>query len=260
MQSFEILSDIHLEFYNVNEIPYLKRNTNMDKILLLAGDIGNPTIAFENYWLFLADCSTKYKMVFIIKGNHEYYYSSIDKTNEYIICLKNTLPNNIIFMDKTRFDINEYITILGCTLWSNIQETQKKIIKNTLNDFVKISDWTIERAIDEHRKDVNWLKKELSNIDERRKVIILTHHAPLLDGTSNPKYDNSPIKSAFASDLRYMMQHPITYWCFGHTHYCSEQKINDVRVISWQKGYPDEKYKETGFKKKTEKIFIINNV
>jgi len=45
-----------------------------------------------------------------------------------------------------------------------------------------------------------------------------------------------------------MMNKPIVCWCFGHTHYSSDQIINGVRLVSNQLGYLMVNEKETGFR------------
>lgn len=63
------ISDIHLELSEVSL--NFNLDSNCENYLALCGDIGSP---FErNYENFLLEQSKKFKKVFIILGNHEYY-------------------------------------------------------------------------------------------------------------------------------------------------------------------------------------------
>jgi hypothetical protein len=68
MVKFQYISNLHLDLYPLGLF-------DIDAIapyLLLAGDIGNPYQ--KKYELFLENISKKFEKIFIISGNHEYYY------------------------------------------------------------------------------------------------------------------------------------------------------------------------------------------
>lgn len=58
------------------------------------------------------------------------------------------------------------------------------------------------------------------------QVVVMTHHAPSVHGTSHPMHDGSSIAAAFVTDLD---QDPVLTckavraWVSGHTHYCTRQ-------------------------------------
>ena len=51
--------------------------------------------------------------------------------------------------------------------------------------------------------------------------------------------------TGFSTDLTHMMRDPrlvaIHTWCFGHTHYNSDQRVHGVRLVSNQCGYAGER-------------------
>jgi len=67
-----LLSDIHLEFLGTLES--LPPIPNDAPYLFLVGDIGYP--ASENYQKFLLAQSERFKGVFVVAGNHEFYTST----------------------------------------------------------------------------------------------------------------------------------------------------------------------------------------
>jgi hypothetical protein len=84
-------------------------------------------------------------------------------------------------------------------------------------------------------------------------AVVLSHHAPSFRGTSHPKYGigESPISSAFASDLHHLMRKyskVLKVWAHGHTHYNSDRMLENVRVVSNQRGYPRPYVEATDYK------------
>jgi len=49
-----------------------------------------------------------------------------------------------IFLDKTRYDLSDTVTILGCTFWSNLDPTAETKIAMSINEFYIVKDWSIE--------------------------------------------------------------------------------------------------------------------
>ncbi len=251
---FQLVSDVHTEFYKVNStdfpeiIPYAE-------VLVLAGDIGNLSHGLRQYIRFINENSKKFKLVIIVMGNHESYNSSIEYAKNQI---QKYISTNVFLLDKDRYDIDDNVTVLGCTLWSKILDHQKPFVKNQLGDFMRIEGLNIYKYNELHETDVNWLTSEIEKIkssEPTRKILVVTHHAPLVTGTSAPQFDNSKISSAFSSDLISLMNSPVNIWVFGHTHYSSKQVLdNGINVISNQMGYPGET--NTGYK--NDYVFEIN--
>jgi hypothetical protein len=74
--------------------------------------------------------------------------------------------------------------------------------------------------------ELNWLETELKKSkDNNEMVIVLTRkiinliidHTPILNKTSEPKYKDSDINSAFSTDLEYLIEKydNIKAWCCG---------------------------------------------
>lgn len=231
---FHLLSDLHLEFHNFELI----KPDNTD-ILILTGDIGSPLNL--DYINFINKSAELYKLVFIIKGNHECYDLTIHDTSEKIrnICNK---YNNVIYLDNQTFDINNNIRILGTTLWSNIKDNEKINIATSIADFKRILDWSIEKHNYNHIQSITYIKYEIEKAKkENKRLIIISHHAPYLINTSHNEHRGSMLTSAFATDLSKLISSPIVAWCYGHTHYSNRQKVNGVLLLSNQKGYNYEK-------------------
>mmetsp|Transcript_47778 Transcript_47778/g.138104 ORF Transcript_47778/g.138104 Transcript_47778/m.138104 type:complete len:363 (-) Transcript_47778:358-1446(-) len=98
-----------------------------------------------------------------------------------------------------------------------------------------------------HRQAVEFIEREAREATSNEmNLLVLTHHTPSFEGTSDPRHGADPfgLSSAFSSDLHYVLQDPamsaIRVWCFGHTHYNSDQMKHGVRLLSNQHGYVEQ--------------------
>ncbi|KAK1225218.1 hypothetical protein PQX77_011898 [Marasmius sp. AFHP31] len=155
-----------------------------------------------------------------------------------------------IFLNRTRYDLpdpNLNLTILGCTLWSSLNQDDLDILSWSLTDFKRISSFTPATYAELHKQDLSFLKEEIRHIrthEPERRILVLTHHAPTVEGTSDPKFHSNgsedPMKSAFATEFSEdpnVWGKPVVMWAFGHTHWNCDFVRNDVRVYSNQRGY-----------------------
>lgn len=158
-----------------------------------------------------------------------------------------------ILLDRTRYDLTDNVTVLGCTLWSALSPTTLESVSRDLADFRLVHDWTAEDYTAAHAQDLQWIVNECATIKAReahRRVIVLTHHAPTRYGTSAPNHVNSPVTHmVVATDLvtHPVWAPPITLWAFGQTHYNSDQMRNGIRVVSNQRGYEGMDASSSGF-------------
>ncbi len=119
-----------------------------------------------------------------------------------------------------------------------------------MNDFRRIENWTVDRHILEHTSDVDWLQKQINLIRNEdstssHQIIVITHHAPSVQESCRPSDIESPLRSAFGTDLLGANGIPllldVQWWIFGHTHYCTEFSKGNVKLISNQRGYVIDK-------------------
>eukprot|EP00947_MAST-08B_sp_MAST-8B-sp1_P003118 g3118.t1 len=178
-------------------------------------------------------------------------------------------------------DING-VLILGTTLWSavpgarNRDAPARRSVEGFLNDYQLIytaAESAVagigscsgardgggggggggRRRIDAEVSSNRWFRSEVAWIRESieagrgrhgyETVVVLTHHAPSLEGTSDPVHGRPPPHGhnlqghGFASDLDFLFGQDIRVWAFGHTHYNCDFVRNGTRVVSNQKGY-----------------------
>ncbi|KGO68290.1 hypothetical protein PITC_066570 [Penicillium italicum] len=244
--SIQVLSDLHLEInqqYTLFDVPVVS------KYLLLAGDIGR-LADYDQYLLFIQRQTEKFELVFLILGNHEFYGGSFESSLETARRLEQepSLNGRLILLHQRRYDIpDSHVTIMGCTLWSDIPKNSRDIVQYKIQDFQKIKDWTIDDHMAAHKSDLDWLRKEVRSIQDshknpptkhsKRSILVATHHAPAMHRTSSPQHAQNAWSSAFATDLLSQPWNNVNTWVFGHTHYSTEFKERGIRVVSNQRGY-----------------------
>ncbi|KAG8855359.1 hypothetical protein FRB91_002334 [Serendipita sp. 411] len=247
----QILSDIHLEMERGDAPLYEYDLPATAPNLALLGDIGwtrEPRL-FE--WLDIQ--RRRFEITFFLSGNHEPYFSSLaesdNRLKEYASkCEQESLENGtgrFVYLDRTRYDVSPGLTILGCTLWAKLDPNELDILSFSVTDFKRIESFGPNEFSSAHAADVAWLRESINRIrqsEPSRRVIVFTHHAPTVDGVSDPKYIGGLTSSAFVtefSDDEIIWSKPVIAWAFGHTHWSCDFERNAVRVYSNQRGYKE---------------------
>ncbi|KZW00679.1 Ser/Thr protein phosphatase superfamily protein [Exidia glandulosa HHB12029] len=242
----QLLSDIHLEMERGDQDLYHFDFPAEGEALALLGDIGltHDDRLFD--WLRVQ--LGRFKPVFYVSGNHEPYRSSLSTSRQRLLDFEAECnaeaagDKRFILLDRTRYDVSPTLSILGCTLWSRIEPEDLDILQWALTDFKRIEGFDPSAFQSCHEKDLAWLEESITKIaadEPERKVVVMTHHAPTLQGTSDPKYIGGPTNSAFATELvgGPCWRNNVKVWMFGHTHWNLDEVRDGVRVVSNQRGY-----------------------
>lgn len=162
-------------------------------------------------------------------GNHESYYSSYAASKQVFLTLQaeteQQANGKFILLDRKRYDISPTISVLGCTLFSNVTATQKDFVSFELNNFCHIEGWIVEEHVQKHESDIRWLNVEIQKLMEEadRKIIIMSHYIPTDDARAiDPRRNSSTISSGFLTDLSYKIcfsSERVAVWAFGHSHF-----------------------------------------
>jgi len=258
-ETFQYISDIHINQNNIvgdNIQTYIEPSADN---LLIAGDIGNPFL--NNYSEILKWCSDHFKNTYIIPGNHEYYCMiSIHKVNLTIQNICEELEN-VYFLNNSAKYLND-ICIIGTILWSDINLTYTNEIKSKVTNFKKIksNDILITPSFvkNEYNSNLKWLESEIetaSQMDNIKKIIILTHYPPLMNFRKH-KNNYDKLKTAYCNNLNRMVKNlneKVCLWVCGHTHYNTYVKYKNILVVSNCVGY----IKNNIFNHKTNAIYVV---
>jgi predicted phosphodiesterase len=231
-----ILSDLHLEFG-----PWTPPAAEAD-VVILAGDIHAGKKGCQ--WIRRRFSSVP---VIYVLGNHEFYRNSLP-------ALTGTLEREneggpIHLLENKAVELNGF-SFLGCTLWTDFRLTTNtdmamRVAEDVMNDYILVQfspEGRRLRARDTarlHAESVAWLKAELSRHDPARTVVV-THHGPS-PVSIPPLHAGSPLNAAFVSNLDGLVeQSGVLLWIHGHTHYNVDYRLGSTRVLSNQRGYPNE--------------------
>jgi predicted phosphodiesterase len=228
------ISDIHLE-QSKNFIfeGYTSFDENIS--LFLLGDIC--PLNDEKLYKFLKYACDLFKNVIYIFGNHEFFCMkkrmSMDELKQYYFSHdlpKNlfTLDNNVLYLNTKTNEISkelktitkDYFKIIGTTLWSDITKQAStyindyRYIYSNSNSNKKLS---YLDTIDFYNKNKVFLLDEIKSSPV--KCMILTHHG-VSSFCNGKEYENSNLKSAYASDITELFEYSdkIEFCINGHTH------------------------------------------
>ena len=228
-----VLSDLHLEFANLNP------PTAIVDLVILAGDIWK-----EDQGIHWARATWPDLPIIYLAGNHEFYRternaclgalrSSAQKANVHF------LENDEIVIDGVRF--------LGCTLWTDfdlfgLTHSKEKVFQsciNSLADFRWIKEvatpFTPSDAIRLFQESTAWLKNKLIEEPFEGKTVVVTHHLPSARSVA-PQYANNLSSAGFASNLDALFGYS-DLWIHGHTHTNFDYIAKGTRVICNPRGY-----------------------
>ncbi|KAI0198842.1 Ser/Thr protein phosphatase superfamily [Astrocystis sublimbata] len=239
MVRIQLLSDLHLETpraYDIFEVP------PKAPYLALLGDIGYAVEHRVEYEAFLRRLLSKFRIVFLVLGNHEPWHASWERAREVLGEFERGVRGEreregglgeFVLLDRRRYDFpgddgdgNEDegdgdgagggVTILGCTLFSRVSTPQAEDISFGIQDFYKIDNWTVEQHTKCFDDDLAWLNEQVKSLEKEggggngngnrkgdRRVVILTHYSPTLDERAlDPRHGTSRLTAGFASELK----------------------------------------------------------
>jgi predicted phosphodiesterase len=253
----QYISDTHLEYYSVRKFlskNIIKKMDDCENICLL-GDIGLPGTDIYNE--FIKYCSDTWKNVFLLYGNHEYYQKS-NKTKLPMTEINNMaskLPSNVYFLNNNCIYINKstnqvihelidtnkenYIKIIGSTLWSDIDLKITKVV----NDYKFI--YTSENILLTPNNTKQFFKESknyiLKELEEEIECILLTHHG--VHELANGFYQGNFMQSGYTTNIEELLKFKNLIVCInGHTHSSINVIIPDtsITLLSNCYGYKSE--------------------
>jgi hypothetical protein len=258
--SFQILSDLHLD----HESQYLTFHIPVSApFLILAGNIGR-LIDYEQYLSFLIRRCNLHEKVFLVLGALEFH--GIGWMDGLQLAHKMekdpVMKGRLEVLYETRSDVpGTNVTLLGCTLWSKIPESDTAAVLRKMPEFNEktgIQNWDIEKHNSEHKRDLWWLVEKARNSSpspaggalapaatagskEERQIVMVTAFAPDLRECLEPWQVDAPWASAYGTNL---LDGPyfgnIKTWISGTTGRSCDFKKGETTVVSNQRGREGE--------------------
>lgn len=229
--------DLHLEFSEMK--PSALPSVGED-LVVLAGDIATGLDGIQWAKRVFAKCPVIY-----VLGNHEYYGGDFDGL---IIRARSMCSNsNVYLLENDTVDLAGY-RILGCTLWADFRSLGADVAGDaaayasaTMSDYSAIRRagrrLSVRDTIARCRDSREWLGSQIEK--STLPLLVVTHHAPTLR-TRNPLYEGAISNAAFHNGFDDLIRPPVRAWIHGHHHYSISKLVNEIPVVSNQRGYPEE--------------------
>lgn len=144
----QIASDLHSEMWHLSRFypkSYLMETVvnPAAPVLALLGDIGCPALSeqtWEDYQTFLALQASRFELVLVLAGNHEYYSSAhpcpltVAGIRSRIRQLCGSLGPHVVFLDDQAVLVNG-VRIAGSTLWTNVTKEARARVQESVSDY-----------------------------------------------------------------------------------------------------------------------------
>lgn len=211
-------------------------NTQKADVLCISGDIA----AFKHYKeleSFFKFISKQFKMIFIVPGNHEYYFESLYKDIEEI---QSTLPKNIIILNNSSYTYKGVI-FYGGIYWPNLENTtstELHAIQSLISDFLYIEDINITELSRLHKIFVDELWETIYNDESTKDIVVLSHFPPTEKSVAE-EYKGNVLNDYF-TNKNDNIPSEVRYWICGHVHNRHEYSVGNTRVLCNPRGYPSE--------------------
>lgn len=269
-----IYSDLHLDHYDLSAgerlIPCLPDDENT--ILILAGDLSIGTLfimreqPYPYSWLSII--ARRFKHVVIVLGNHDFWSDCPEderlsireggkKAQQKILAcgIENA---TILSSEAVEFELDG-ILFVGATFWTDLNKGNPIAAVNLPNQMIgdsKIEFWagdennpkppllTAKGWALQHLIDKKMIEVSAKSFPDK-KIVVVTHHAPLLNLSSSSTHFNAAYYESDCSDL--ILDNPnIVFWAFGHTHENADFQLEHCRVYSNPIGYQGEHREQAG--------------
>jgi DNA repair exonuclease SbcCD nuclease subunit len=249
------MSDIHLEFYPVSNNPkivfpvsdYIKINFPEDaqtSTLALCGDIGmvDSPKRREQYQKFISRLADEFKHVIVIRGNHESYSYSFDKTPNKIRELIN--DTGIWYNSNIHFLDNEFLELEGKLIYGSPFFTDfsgdyltEWNVSKSYNDFKRVRNNQHKRKLST-QDYIDFYKASVEHCKTRYPDIVLSHYLPSL---SLLEYSTGTLDGGMGGealrDVTSDGNNPPSVWIYGHDHSRKETMLGNTLCVSNCWGY-----------------------
>jgi predicted phosphodiesterase len=235
----QVLSDLHLEF-----APFVPPTTDADAVVL-SGDINLGTKGLAWAKQMWPD-----RPVIYVAGNHEYYRQVLPALNSQL--QEESHGTNVHFLENEEL-VLDGVRFLGCVLWSDFElfGNGEAMYQAMSESAFLMADYRVIRA---HSDGTRLLPADTRRLHFASKqflldalarpfsgpTVVVTHHAPSHQSASD-QHRHHPTTAAFCSNLDALVaQSGAALWIHGHTHHGVDCRLGNTRLVSNQRGYPNE--------------------
>jgi DNA repair exonuclease SbcCD nuclease subunit len=235
-----LLSDLHLESQGLSGL-------SGGDVLLLAGDtceVNN----LSRFTGFMEEISEKFRNVYVIAGNHEFYGSDINLAEQLMRDIYKPYKNIDVLINESR-ELTDKIRLWAGTFWTNFNNedfASEQECNRCMNDFRCISNgrgglFHPADAIAEYNKAKASLESNL-NYFNQKEFVVMSHHAPSQLSINAKFKPYQELNGGFCNHLDgFIWGYPqIKFWCHGHVHNSFDYKVGSCQIYCNPRGYGKE--------------------
>jgi predicted phosphodiesterase len=231
-----ILSDLHVEF------ALCALNPVDADVVIVAGDVHPGRTSLK--WILNTFPN---ETVLFVLGNHEFYGHALPKLADDLKA--QTAGTKVHVLDNDGVILNG-VRFLGTTLWTDFKlrgnpADAGALAAAKMTDYrrIRVSPrYSRLKGLDTarlHARSCQWLQDQFEQ-SSTEPTVVITHHAPS-ERSLRPVFLNDELSPAYASHLDDLVAASgAKLWIHGHTHTATDYRIGETRVLSNQRGYPDD--------------------
>ena len=255
---FDLVSDIHNEFYDSDLDWRPIKNPNVD-VLVIAGDTANDVYETKRV---IKGAQLHYTHVLYVCGNHDYYQTQRTKLKQ------NENPYTVsdivdFYARHSKLEGWTYLPADDCIIGDTVfigengwygfghPDYSQNIQKNTWQMYMSDSrlihfDTDLPEVLAE--KAANSLSAKIKKYDtseDIKKIVVVTHTLPRIEALiikPNDMVWNYLSGSFYNHNMKdvHLLSNKVKVWCFGHTHSQHDFTVDHARFVSNPRGYPME--------------------
>jgi predicted phosphohydrolase len=253
---FAWLTDIHLNFLGARQIEQFVERLNAAAVdaFVISGDIGESASLVDYLQRLAADTG---KPIYFVLGNHDYYFSSIERVRAAVERLIADVPVLHYLTQESVIELSPDTALVGHDAWSDGRYGDFLSSPVMLNDYVLIRELASLEPVERLRR-LNALGDEAAAhlytvlpqpLKRYRHVFVALHSPPYPEACwhegesaapNNPHLPHFSCKAAGDALRDLAQQYPqtqITVLC-GHTHgEGTAQILPNLRVLSGRAEY-----------------------
>ena len=239
MTRLAVLSDLHVEKAGWNPPPLDDAD-----LVVLAGDVGWGLTGIAWIAAHLAG-----RPVVLVAGNREHWHHP--PGTDPIAALRHAAAEvpGLRLLQDDRLDIAG-VTLLGCTLWTDFAGGEMDAAAVMEQAGGSMPDYRLGQGPDGtalspaqvlawHRRSRAFLEAELARPRGDRPMIVVSHHAPTPLVLPRRRPTHVPQIASFSGLDEMIGRHQPQLWIHGHTHADSDLMLGATRILSRQRGGPE---------------------
>ena len=188
--------------------------------LLIAGDLATDDVFEKALAKVKKDTKGKFKDIFYIYGNHDFYDCSYTKTK--------SRANH-----KIETFLNESTVLLGTTLWTPVPKVDEHEVTRRMNDFRAIPNWNIDEVRERYNDESSWLREKVKHYkDLGKKVVVMTHHNPRIE--LHPDFNSHNVWFKKQREKNPKLEE---FWGYHASYYVTDHSCDDIKPDVWICGH-----------------------